>query len=226
MASLPKLISIFFSLVLTGALQLAHSNDFVLEGRVSRVMDGDTVELITADSTKVRIRLLGIDAPESSQPFGRESEENLKNLSKTNVTKALCIGVDRYKRSLCKLIVNDLDLNLEQIKDGLAWHYKQYTSSQTVDDRKFYAAAEISARESGTGLWKTTIRIPPWDFRKGITQPVAGRLDAEEGSIVKMSKTKICHEPGTGYYVKNTNFSSFASLDDCLNAGGRLPMGR
>lgn len=41
--------------------------------------------------------------------------------------------------------------------------------------------------------------------------------------VIKMSRTGICHAPGTTYYAKTVNFTSYPSLSDCLAAGGRLP---
>ena len=40
---------------------------------------------------------------------------------------------------------------------------------------------------------------------------------------VKMSKTGICHNPGSTYYEQTKNFVPYKSLEDCLNNGGRLP---
>ena len=40
---------------------------------------------------------------------------------------------------------------------------------------------------------------------------------------VKMSKTGICHKPGSTYYEQTKSFVSYISLEDCLNNGGRLP---
>ena len=56
-------------------------------------------------------------------------------------------------------------VGLEQIKAGMAWHYKYYQSEQTPEDRAFYADAEIQARASRRGLWTDASPIPPWDFR-------------------------------------------------------------
>ena len=41
--------------------------------------------------------------------------------------------------------------------------------------------------------------------------------------IVKLSTTGICHAPGDPYYTQTTHYTSYATLQDCLNAGGRLP---
>ena len=214
---------LFISLLLSSNLNFANGKEFFLQGKVERVMDGDTVQLITANSIKVKIRLLGIDAPESTQDFGPESTEHLIGLIESRRVTAKCIGVDRYKRSLCKIVANDVDLNLEQLKSGLAWHYKEYAYSQSEKDQEVYASAETQARQARVGLWQSESRIPPWEYRKG---PRTGKQNSDSAGasgIVKMSRSKICHQPGGRYYVKTTNFTAFKSMAECLAAGGRKP---
>jgi endonuclease YncB( thermonuclease family) len=219
-------IRLLLTLVLSSVFQFAYGEDFTLQGKVGRVLDGDTIELITSSSSKVKIRLLGIDAPESSQSFGKESTDNLKRLSDSRTVKAICIGLDRYRRSLCKIVVDDSDLNLEQVRSGLAWHYKAYSSSQSKDDQKSYAVAEIYAQNSKIGLWEDEAQIPPWDFRKGINNSERRNSDRDAHNIIKMSKSKICHAPGSRYYAKTTHFIGFSSIEACQNAGGRPPKSR
>lgn len=62
-------------------------------------------------------------------------------------------------------LIDVLDANLEQIKRGMAWHYKAYEREQTPQERRDYAAAEVTAREARFGLWKDTQAVPPWEFR-------------------------------------------------------------
>jgi hypothetical protein len=40
---------------------------------------------------------------------------------------------------------------------------------------------------------------------------------------VKMSKSGICHAPGSTYYSQTKNFTPYKTLDDCIRAGGRMP---
>lgn len=58
-----------------------------------------------------------------------------------------------------------VDLGLEQIRAGLAWHYKQYQGEQAPEDRARYAALEAQARTRRAGLWKESEPVAPWDFR-------------------------------------------------------------
>ena len=67
---------------------------------------------------------------------------------------------------LGKVLLDGEDMNLEQIKAGLAWHYKKYQNEQTPTDRKLYSKAEIKAREAKRGLWHDPEPVPPWEYRK------------------------------------------------------------
>ena len=135
-----------------------------LVGRVVRVSDGDTV-VILEHSEQTKIRLLGIDAPEKSMPFGRVCTSRLAfKIAGREVTVDI-IGTDQYGRSLGKILLGGKDINLSQVEDGCAWHYKQYEKTQTVLDRQLYGAKEREARKLKKGLWVDPNPRPPWDFR-------------------------------------------------------------
>ena len=63
-----------------------------------------------------------------------------------------------YQRILGKVLLNGEDVNLEQVKVGLAWHYKKYQWEQSTSDRVKYSDAELEARRLNLGLWRDTIR--------------------------------------------------------------------
>ena len=62
--------------------------------------------------------------------------------------------------------IDDVNINVELIKRGFAWHYKFRAKSQSAEKRKSYADAEKYARTKKLGLWQEKSPIPPWDFRK------------------------------------------------------------
>jgi len=74
------------------------------------------------------------------------------------------VGVDA--RVLGKVLLNGQDVNFEQIKAELAWHYKQYGKAQQLADRRLYAEAQKAASLKGTGLWSDSAPVAPWDFRR------------------------------------------------------------
>lgn len=73
--------------------------------------------------------------------------------------------IDRYGRSVGVVFVDRQDVNLEQVKRGMAWHYKQYQREQSSQDQVGYAAAELEAKVAKRGLWQDATPQPPWEFR-------------------------------------------------------------
>ena len=51
------------------------------------------------------------------------------------------------------------------VKDGMAWHYKDYEKEQSKTDRELYREAEAKARELKVGLWHQADAIKPSEFR-------------------------------------------------------------
>jgi endonuclease YncB( thermonuclease family) len=100
------------------------------EGTVTHVADGDTITVITANQTKLRIRMVGIDAPETpkgtkfpGQPYGKEAEAYLTQLVEGKRVTVEIYGVDRYKRLLATIFLDGKDINLAMIEAGLAEVY-------------------------------------------------------------------------------------------------------
>ncbi|HQS58342.1 MAG: nuclease [Gallionellales bacterium 35-53-114] len=137
-----------------------------LEGRVVGVADGDTVTILDSSNTQFKIRLMGIDAPEKKQAFGNKSKQSLSDLVFNKQVMIEYSKKDKYGRTVGKILVEGVDANLEQVKAGMAWHYKQYQSEQAVADRRLYALAEEQARARKIGLWVDAEHMPPWDWRK------------------------------------------------------------
>ena len=137
-----------------------------LAGRVSAVTDGDTLTLLATDASRQTIRLMGIDAPEKDQPFGTESRANLVSIALNREALVEFHKRDVYGRLVGKVWIDGVDINLEQVRAGLAWHYKEYQSEQSPADRVLYAVEEVRARAAALGLWSAPAPIPPWDWRK------------------------------------------------------------
>lgn len=142
---------------------LAHAE--TIRGKVVGVADGDTVTLLDDAKRQHKIRLSGIDAPEKKQAFGQRSKESLSDLVFAKTVDVETDKVDRYGRQVGKIWINGVDANLEQVKRGMAWHYKQYAREQSKKDQRDYAEAEVEAREARRGLWVDASPIAPWDFR-------------------------------------------------------------
>ncbi len=141
-------------------------NAGTIQGKVVSVADGDTITVLDATNTQHKIRLQGIDAPEKAQPFGQKSKQSLSQLVYNKQVVDEYQKKDKYGRTLGKVLHNGTDVCLEQIKLGMAWHYKQYKSDQPKEVRETYAQAELAARAIAVGIWKDKNPTPPWEFRK------------------------------------------------------------
>lgn len=144
-----------------------------LTGKVVGVSDGDTITVLDANKVQHKIRLAGIDAPEKKQPFGDRSKQHLSDLVFAKDVTVEWDKTDKYGRTIGKVIADGKDVNLEQIRSGFAWHYKQYQGEQSPIDRSVYSAAEIEAISHRSGLWRDPKPTPPWDFRHGARDAVS-----------------------------------------------------
>lgn len=206
-----------------------------LDTRVVGVADGDTITVLDGGRTR-RIRLAGIDAPEHSQPFSEKSRQALADRVFGRQVRIQWSKLDQYGRPVAKvLLVQDgdcatpcepsLDVNLAQVTDGMAWHYRQYAREQAPADRTAYAAAEAQARERGAGLWADADPVAPWNWRHGTGSSAAASDPASSDAPVRKSRAGICHEPGSPNYGAMRGYTSYATVAACIADGGRLPRG-
>ncbi|WP_270976198.1 thermonuclease family protein [Campylobacter helveticus] len=133
-----------------------------LTGKVSRVIDGDTIELLVKQedikqSPKIKVRLFGIDAPEKKQAFGKEAKEYLSSLILDKEVILIINDKDKYQRTIGTILLNEKDINKEMVKNGYAWAYEEYSTK--------YLAHQADAQMFKLGLWKSGRAIKPSEFR-------------------------------------------------------------
>lgn len=150
----------------SGPTPASASGRQTLKGRVVRIADGDTVTVLDANDTQHRIRLQGIDAPESHQGFGAKSKKSLSMMIFDKDVTVVCDKTDQYGRLVGKIWWEGTDINPEQIRAGMAWHYKDYEREQSTEDREVYALAENEAWTARRGLWADSNPVQPSEFRK------------------------------------------------------------
>jgi endonuclease YncB( thermonuclease family) len=164
-AKLIKNLRIHRLVLLALLISVGLANAEMLVGQVVGVSDGDTITLISEDKSQHKIRLAGIDAPEKAQAFGQASKQSLSEMVFNKEVTVLWTKRDRYQRLVGKVLINDMDVCLEQIKRGMAWHYKEYQKEQPPTDRLSYDLAEKDARQNRVGLWADASPIAPAQFR-------------------------------------------------------------
>ncbi|MGP1500906.1 MAG: thermonuclease family protein [Bergeyella cardium] len=138
----------------------ASKTSVVATGKVVGVKDGDTFKVLIKGK-EVSVRLLHIDCPEKKQAFGKRAKQKVSDLCFGKEVKLVARSkTDRYKRLLAEVYVDDLCVNKELVRLGLAWHFKRYSND------KSYAHLENEARKNKVGLWVEPSPVAPWDFRK------------------------------------------------------------
>ena len=134
---------------------------------VASVIDGDTVEI-----RGTRIRLHGIDAPESRQlctrPPGQSwrcgQQAALALSDRIGRRSVICVArdTDRYGRTIAVCSQDGIDLNAWMVAEGWAVAYRQYSRD--------YVLADTEARSAGRNIWSGTF-VMPWDWRRGARSP-------------------------------------------------------
>ncbi len=108
----------------------------------------------------MKVRLHGIDAPETGQAFGTVSRKALGDLIQGKTVEIEEVDRDRYGRVVAKVRVGGVYVNREQVANGHAWRYVQY------DKRGEFTQVEQAARAARKGLWADAHPVPPWEWRK------------------------------------------------------------
>ncbi len=133
---------------------------YTFTGRVVAVHDGDTLTVLRYGRA-VKLRLNSIDAPELGQAYGRQSRKSLSSLCFGRYAMVEPLGQDKYDRFLARVKCGMLDVNAEQLRRGMAWHYAQYSQDAELQQ------LEAEARSKRVGLWAMGQAEPPWTFRHG-----------------------------------------------------------
>jgi endonuclease YncB( thermonuclease family) len=139
-----------------------ESPDPVLSGKVTRVGDGDTIQ-VTLQTGRMKVRLASIDAPERGQPGGREATAALAARVKgRQVALEVVEQKDGYDRMVAVVWLGDENVNEWLVRQGYAWAYR----GRYLHDRQ-YCVVERAAREAGLGLWSRAERnYAPWEWRR------------------------------------------------------------
>lgn len=133
-----------------------------LDGKVVKVVDGDTITVLTRENQQVKIRLDQIDAPEKKQPWGENSRLALAKLLAGRQVAVEVSGLDRYGRTIGTVMLETRNINKELVATGNAWVYRKYLKDHGLLD------IEMEARSRKLGIWSLPVEeaVPPWEFRK------------------------------------------------------------
>jgi endonuclease YncB( thermonuclease family) len=194
----------------------------------ARVLDGDTLDI-----GPVRIRLHGVDAPESQQacatakgewPCGKAAAARLAALTAGKTVVCRPIERDAYGRLVSTCAAEGLDLGETLVSEGLAWAFVRYSDA--------YAEQESGARARAVGIWQADT-LTAWDWRDSEWTAAAGEAPADcpiKGNISRAGE-RIYHTPWSRDYARtqiNETYGErwFCDEEEALLAGWRAPSGR
>lgn len=132
----------------------------MLAGKVTRVIDGDTIEVLLS-SGSIRVRLHAVDAPEHDQPGGAESAAWLRKQLQDQQVLLEPISQDQYDRMVAIVHMPDRTINRDVVQGGWAWAYRRYM--RLIDTE--LCELEAGARRARSGLWAAGSAHAPWEFR-------------------------------------------------------------
>ncbi len=131
-----------------------------IKGTVVSVADGDTMTILTDSEERIKVRLYGIDAPEKGQDFSNKARPYLNDLCYGKTVKVEKKGIDQYDRTLGIVYLDELNLNQEMVKEGLAWYYNHYVEDPVLE------GLEKTARQQKLNIWSLKNPTPPYEYRK------------------------------------------------------------
>ncbi len=148
--------TVFISFILALAIGTVPASG--MTGKITRVIDGNTLEFTSSDGDLFTIVLDGIDCPELSQAYGQEAKLCLEKLTlgkKAEVTlkKKIRMGVSAAD----VLIEGKKDPRIQLLKDGLAW---------VVESNPSLEAHCLQSKTKKKGLWIDSEPTPPWVYRR------------------------------------------------------------
>ncbi|PSQ88830.1 MAG: nuclease [Bacteroidetes bacterium QS_4_64_154] len=147
-------------------------------GRVVKVTDGDTFDVRRPTGGTVTVRLHGIDAPESSQPYSTAAAKAARRLAQGKDVRAHVEEIGRYGRTVASLEVQGSDLGAMLIRRGLGWWYREHAPRETE-----YARLQRQARNASRGLWSqsdSSHPVPPWTWRERTSESAVQDRDCSD----------------------------------------------
>lgn len=172
----------FVSLLLIASLTafiitpISHAAIRTVTGTVTKVSDGDSIQITTAEQTKLKVRLYGIDAPETpkinhrtgqvnkpGQPYGGESWKALKNKIMGKQVKLEILDIDKYRRMVGMIWLGERNINLEMVREGSAEAFIEYLKPPY---RTIFLDTEHDAKSARRGVWSLPDYERPRAFRK------------------------------------------------------------
>jgi endonuclease YncB( thermonuclease family) len=142
--------AVVFTVFLLAMLVLMPGRVDAWQGRVVKVLDGDTVEVMNCNGKTVRIHLYGVEAPRKSQYFGSECAQYFAGLVQNKSVHVINVGRDLLGRMRSLIRIEGMSVNEEMVRAGYAWVSNPVGLSPSCEK---WMGVQVAARESRAGLW-------------------------------------------------------------------------
>lgn len=136
-----------------------------LFGKVIDVSSGDVITIYNLNRP-VRVKLMGIAAPELNQAFGDVAKKHLTDLVYEKSVVVEYAGIAADSSLTGRVLLNDADIGAQMIRDGAAWFDLHSGDRLSATDREVYEQSEQAARNEKRGLWQEEHPVAPWEFVK------------------------------------------------------------
>ena len=146
--------------------QEIKEKDEEITAKVTKVIDGDSIKVRSAEGKEYEVQLEGTDAPEAKQEYGKESSDALKKLLFDSDVRVTWKKKDNFERPLAQVYRGETHVNAEMIRTGNAWHFKRYNQSKVLAD------LEIEAKKRNADFGKPKTQSHPGTIEKRTALPI------------------------------------------------------
>ncbi|HEX5885534.1 MAG TPA: thermonuclease family protein, partial [Pyrinomonadaceae bacterium] len=189
-----KIFTVILALAVSGffSTEIQASSLF---GRVIEVNSGDVITVFNLNRP-VRVKLLGVDAPEMDQAFGDVARKHLSDLVYDKPVLVEYSGISADGSLAGRVLLNSTDIGAQMIRDGAAWFDPSNLSRLSQADREVYQQCEQAARSERRGLWQAENPTAPWEF---------GKAAVRSTPVASLSASLPANEVRTNGYVPELN---------------------
>lgn len=186
-----------------------------LYGRVVAVHDGQTMTIEnTGRPIKVAFKLAA--PPDKDQPYADVARQHLSDLVLNREVTLAYTGLGSGNLLIARVFCDNRDIELQMIRDGVAWFDRRYLSDLTEAERKVYADSEEAARNEHRGIWRDASPTPPWEYE----QAKANQLNRRPHVVAASQNLPVANESSSGRTSGNPLASSHSSASDKLAPSG------
>jgi endonuclease YncB( thermonuclease family) len=181
---MPRYFVLAFLLLTLLSINVEASTLF---GRVIEVNDGDVLTVFNLNRP-VRIKLVGVDAPEAAQAFGEVARKHLSDLVYDKSVLVEYWGISADSSLVGRVLLGETDIGAQMIRDGAAWFDASNQGNLSVGDREMYQQSQQAARNERRGLWQASEPVAPWEFVRA--QALKRNPAASLNSVFPAAKAK------------------------------------